>query len=81
MLNLPILLVEWVFFPLLVNVISNYLYDYITKRKRNAKNEHKVIVKIIVEETKTKKTKTIEYEGDADKFSDAMKSLDETLFK
>ena len=80
MLNLPILLVEWVFFPLLVNVISNYLYDYITKRK-NAKNEHKVIVKIIVEETKTKKTKTIEYEGDADKFSDAMKSLDETLFK
>lgn len=79
MLNLPLLIVEWVALPLLINVISNFLSDFITKRK-NARNEHKVKIKIIVEETKTKKTKTIEYEGDADKFSDAMSSIAETLF-
>lgn len=79
LLLLPMILVEWVAFPLLINVISSYLYNFIAQR-HNAKNEHKAKIRITVQETKTKTVKTIEYEGDADKFAGAMKDITDKLF-
>ncbi len=79
LINLPEIIVGWVAVPLLINLISSFLYDYIQRRK-NAKNETKAKIKITVEEAKSKKVKTIEYEGDASQFSDAMNSAIEHLF-
>jgi hypothetical protein len=79
-LNLPIMLVQWVALPLLTSLIAGFLHDWI-KRRVNAKNEHKANIKIMVEETKSKKVKTIQYQGDAESFSESMKDVVDKLFK
>ena len=71
--NLPEILVNIVVFPVVINMISSYLYDRIKTRR----SMMKINVNITVDSDGV--SKRISYEGDADKFPDVMKAISEEL--
>lgn len=74
-INIADVLIQWILFPVITNMISSYLYDLVQQRKKKMNAN----IKITVE--KNGKAKTVSYEGDIESFERAMKSLDETIFK
>lgn len=66
------IIVNVVVLPVAINMISNYLYDLIKKYHRKPEDTS-ARLKIISEETKTKKTKIISYEGP---FSEVKETLE-----
>ena len=56
------IIVKDIVLPIAINLISSFLYDLI-KNYHRAPNETSAKVRIITEETKTKKSKIITYEG------------------
>lgn len=73
--NLADIIIQWVLFPVVINMISSYLYDLVQQRKKKMKAN----IKITVE--KSGKARTVNFEGDIESFERAMKNLDETIFK
>lgn len=73
--NIADMLIQWVLFPVAINMISSYLYDLVQQRKKKINAN----IKITVE--KNGKAKTVSFEGDIENFEKAMESLDETIFK
>ena len=61
--------------PIAINLISSFLYD-LAIRYRRTPDDASAKVKIFAEETKTKKTVKIEYEGPV---SDIKKTLEQTI--
>jgi len=74
-INIADILIQWVLFPSVINMISSYLYDLVQQRKKKMNAN----IKITVE--KNGNAKTVSFEGDIENFERAMKSLDETIFK
>jgi hypothetical protein len=73
--NIADILIQWVLFPLTINMVSSYLYDLVQQRKKKMNAN----IKITVE--KNGKAKTVSFEGDIENFERAMKSIDETIFR
>lgn len=80
LINLAPVIVNSIFLPLAINLISSFLYDMIKKFRRK-KEESSAKVSVIVEETKTKKSKKITYEGPISEFKDSVEPLVKDLFK
>lgn len=77
-INIPMLITQWVVYPILINMISSYLYDKIKKNNRSAK-EINANVDIVVE--KQGKSKKVSYKGSIENFESAMKTIDDSIFK
>lgn len=65
--------------PIATSIIASYLYDLVKKHRRNP-NETSAKVKIIAEETATKKSKQITYEGPISGIKDALEQASKDLF-
>ena len=72
-------IVEWAVFPIATSLIASFLYDLVKKHHRNPE-ETSVKVQIITEETKTKKSKQIIYEGPVSGIKDALDKATKKLF-
>ena len=72
------LIVQYVVLPVVTSVIASYLYDKINSMNKEKKDSN-ASVHIIVE--KNGKSKKIDYEGSIDNFEEAMKTLEQTIFK
>lgn len=77
-INLPELIAQLIFFPILTSIIAAYFYEKI--KERGHKDEPlKATINITVESDG--KSKRIHYEGNADKFDDVMKTVNKRLKK
>ena len=65
--------------PIVTNLISSFLYDLIQKYHRKPE-ETSAKVQIIIEETETKKSKKITYEGPVSGIKDALDQATQELF-
>lgn len=72
--NISEVLIQWILFPVVTEMIAAYLYDLVKQRKRKMN----ACIKMSVE--KKGKTKTISFEGDIENFERAMKSMKENIF-
>jgi len=72
-------IVQWIVFPATANLISTFLYDLAKKYHRKSE-ETFAKVKIITEETKTKKSKIITYEGPISGVKKALNQASKDLF-
>ncbi|MEY8532722.1 hypothetical protein AALH30_04185 [Blautia pseudococcoides] len=72
------LIVQYEVLPVVTSVIASYLYDKINSMNKEKKDSN-ASVHIIVE--KNGKSKKIDYEGSIDNFEEAMKTLEQTIFK
>ena len=70
------IIVNVVVLPVAINMISNYLYDLIKKYHRKPEDTS-ARLKIISEETKTKKTKIISYEGPVSEVKETLEIFSE----
>lgn len=73
------IIVQWVVFPIATNIIAAFLYDLIKKYHREPEDTS-ARVQIITEETATKKSKKIVYEGPVSGIKDALDQATEGLF-
>ena len=78
-LNLGSVLVQSVVFPLFISLLANYISGRIEKNKLN--KESTVEIEINVEETKSKKTKRINYKGSAKDIEKSLSNITEKIFK
>lgn len=72
-------IVQWLVFPVAANLISTFLYD-LAKKYHRKPEETSAKVKIITEETKTKKSKVITYEGPISGIKEALSQASKDLF-
>lgn len=73
------IIVNVVVLPVAINMISNYLYDLIKKYHRKPEDTS-ARLKIISEETKTKKTKIISYEGPVSEVKETLEIATKEIF-
>lgn len=73
------IIVNVVVLPIAINMISNYLYDLIKKYHRKPEDTS-ARLKIISEETKTKKTKIISYEGPVSEVKETLEIATKEIF-
>lgn len=73
------IIVESVVFNIALNLIASFLYDLIKKYHRKPEDTS-AKVKIITEETKTKKSKIITYEGPVSGVKEALEQAEKDLF-
>lgn len=73
------IIVNVVVLPVAINMISNYLYDLIKKYHRK-QEDTSARLKIISEETKTKKTKIISYEGPVSEVKETLEIATKEIF-
>ena len=66
-------------FPVVLNLVSSFLYDLVKKYHRSP-DDTSADVKIIVEETKRKKSKKIIYKGPVSGVKDTLEKVAEHLF-
>ena len=62
MIEVAPIIVQWVVLPIATSMIASFLYDLVKKYRRKPEDTS-AKVKIITEETETKKSKMITYEG------------------
>lgn len=72
-------IVQWLVFPVAANLISTFLYD-LAKKYHRKPEETSTKVKIITEETKTKKSKVITYEGPISGVKEALSQASKDFF-
>ena len=72
------IIVQWVVLPIATSMIASFLYDLVKKYRR--KPEDTSGRKIITEETETKKSKMITYEGPVSGVKDALDQAAKDLF-
>lgn len=77
-INITTMIVELVVLPIVINVVSAFLYDRVNKANKAPKDLN-ANVNIIVENNK--RSKKISYSGSIENFDKAMKTIDETIFK
>lgn len=73
------ILVQWVVLPIATSMIASFLYDLVKKYRRKPEDTS-AKVKIITEETETKKSKMITYEGPVSGVKDALDQVAKDLF-
>lgn len=73
------IIVNVVVLPVAIKMISNYLYDLIKKYHRKPEDTS-ARLKIISEETKTKKTKIISYEGPVSEVKETLEIATKEIF-
>lgn len=73
------IIVNVVVLPVAINMISNYLYDLIKKYHKKPEDTS-ARLKIISEETKTKKTKIISYEGPVSEVKETLEIATKEIF-
>ena len=74
-INIPLILLTSTALPIVVNLISSFLYD---KLKNRNKSDADANIELIVE--KKGKSKTIHYKGSISGFERAMKSIENSMF-
>ena len=72
-------IVQWVVLPIATSMIASFLYDLVKKYRRKPEDTS-AKVKIITEETETKKSKMITYEGPVSGVKDALNQAAKDLF-
>lgn len=72
-------IVEWAILPIATNIIAAFLYDLVKKYHRKPEDTS-AKVQIITEETETKKSKEIIYEGPVSGIKDALDQATKDLF-
>lgn len=78
-IELGVILLNIIVLPVAVNMISSFLYDRI--KKLNKKDDEVMVdVQIIVEETKTKKSKKIIYKGPVNGIEETLEKTSEKVF-
>lgn len=78
-IELGVFLVTSIALPIVINLFSNYLYDKL-KNLNKKDDEVTADVEIIVEETKTKKSKRITYKGPVNAIKDTLEKASKDLF-
>lgn len=73
------IIVQWVVLPIATSMIASFLYDLVKKYHRKPEDTS-AKVKIITEETETKKSKMITYEGPVSGVKDALDQAAKDLF-
>lgn len=73
------IIVQWVVLPIATSMIASFLYDLVKKYRRKPEDTS-AKVKIITEETETKKSKMITYEGPVSGVKDALDQAAKDLF-
>lgn len=73
------IIVQWAVFPIATSMIAAFLYDLVKKYRRKPEDTS-ARVQIITEETKTKKSKMITYEGPVSGVKDALDQAVKDLF-
>lgn len=79
LIELGVFLVSSVVLPIAINLLSNFLYDKL-KIFNKKDDEVNANVEIIVEETKTKKSKIIKYKGPVSGVKDTLTNASKDLF-
>lgn len=72
-------IVQWVVLPIATSMIASFLYDLVKKYRRKPEDTS-AKVKIITEETETKRSKMITYEGPVSGVKDALDQAAKDLF-
>lgn len=72
-------IVQWVVLPIATSMIASFLYELVKKYRRKPEDTS-AKVKIITEETETKKSKMITYEGPVSGVKDALDQAAKDLF-
>lgn len=73
------IIVQWGVLPIATSMLAAFLYDLVKKHHRNPE-ETAAKVEIITEETSTKKSKRITYEGPLSGIKDALTQATKELF-
>jgi len=73
------LIVQWGVLPIATSMIASFLYDLV-KRHHRKPEETSAKVKIVAEETETKKSKMIIYEGPVDGIEETLSKAADRLF-
>ena len=73
------IIVQWVVLPIATSMMASFLYDLVKKYRRKPEDTS-AKVKIITEETETKKSKMITYEGPVSGVKDALDQAAKDLF-
>ncbi len=73
------IIVQYVVLPIATGLISSFLFELVKKHRRKSEDTS-AEVNIIVEETKTKKTKKITYKGPVSGVKDTIDSVSQNLF-
>lgn len=74
------IIVQSAIFNIAIGLVTNFLYDLVKKYHRKPE-ETAAKVKIISEETKTKKSKMIVYEGPVSEIKDTLEQAEKDLFR
>lgn len=74
------IIIKDVILSIAINLISSFLYDLVKKYRKKPENVN-AKVNIITEETKSKKSKTIFYEGPVSGIKDALEMAAKDIFK
>lgn len=75
-INIADIFVQWIAFPIATSMLGSYLYDKLKKFNRDDIN-----AKVNISVEKDGESRTIHYEGRIENFENAMKSIDEHIFK
>lgn len=78
-INVATVLVTYIALPIATSMIASFLYDLVKKYRRN-NEETSAEVSVIVEETKTKKSKKIMYKGPVSGVKEALDEAAKNLF-
>lgn len=71
---LPVILVQYVYYPIIINLISSYLYDLM---KKTDNDNTKLKTEIIIE--KDGESRKIKYDGPAEYFEKSLKAIKKNL--
>jgi len=77
LLTISTMIVAYAVWPLVLNLISSYLYDKIRRERRTELN---IDIKIMVKDS-VGEERSIHYKGPADKYNETMQSTMKRLFK
>ena len=80
LIELATVLVDVTIVPIVINMISSYLYDLVSRYRRTPKDTSAKI-KILAEETETKRTVEIKYEGPVNEAKEVMETALKNTFK
>ena len=78
-IDLAEIIVQWAVLPIATSMIASFLYDLVKKYRRKPEDTS-AKVQIITEETATKKSKKITYEGPVSGVKDALDQATKDLF-
>lgn len=78
-IEIATIIVQSALFQIAIGLITSFIYDLIKKHRRNSKDTN-AKVKILVEESESKKSKMIIYDGPVSEIKDTLDKVSEDLF-